>query len=163
MGFIYNRRLKKLDKRLQDFKSENNKTYQTEKLVKIKRRRPVYLVHCIAPEDDPYNGGFIYVLNTKGFDGCLNYIVFKGDEQRIKIVAVNHKKHNRGIGTQLLNYMEELVVNYGVNKIFAPLSPLDLKNHGDRLLHFFEKNGYRITVEKDPIIKVKGLIAEKSL
>lgn len=163
MGYLYNRRLKKLDKRMHDFRSLNNKTYQTEKLVKTKRGRPVYLVHCIAPEDDPFNGGFIYVLTTKGFEGCLNYILFKSSEERIKIVNLNHKKQNQGLGSQMLNYLDELAAIYGINMIFAPLSPIDLRSHGDRLMHFFEKNGYRITAEKDPILNVKGLIAAKSV
>lgn len=163
MGYLYNRRLKKLDKLLRNFKTQNNQTYHTEKLVKTRRGKPVYLVHCFSAEDDQCEGGFIYVLTTKGFDGCLNYIDLKENEQRIRIVDLNHKKHNKGIGSQLLKYLEEIIANNGVSMIIAPLSPIVLKSHGDRLMHFFEKNGYRLTVEKDPILKIKGLIAAKSL
>lgn len=163
MSYFYNKRLKKLEKVLQTYKEEKNESYHTAKLVKTKRGVPVYLVHCILSEDGQIYGGFIFVLTTKGFDGCLNYEALRGNGQSIHIGDINHKMLNQGIGSHLLKYLDEIAIENGIKKITGWLSPLDLKSNREKLLHFYGKNGYQIAEEKDPVWNIRCLIATKHL
>lgn len=161
--YLYNKKLKKLNKLLLSFKEDKNDSYQTEELVKTKRGEPLYLVHCISSEDGQSYGGFIYVLTIKGFDGCLNYTVLKRDDQSIHINDISHKINNQDIGSQLLMYLDTIALSSGINKITACLSPIDLKTHKESLMQFYMQNGYQITDGKDPVWKIQGLIATKYL
>lgn len=159
-NYLYKKRIKKLEERLEVFKSEPNDYYQAEKLVQTKRGVPVYLIHSSYSEDGQVYSGNIHVLNTKGFDGSLSYTI-EPSCQTITICAISHKLRNQGIGTQLLIYLDEIAGKSSINKITGWLSPLDLETHRKRLFHFFSKNGYQITEGKVPNLNIDGLFATK--
>lgn len=161
--YLYNQKFKKLKENLIAFKEEQNESYQTEKLIKTTRGVPVYLVHCTSSEDGQLYGGFIYVLTTKGFNGCLNYTVLNRNDQSIHVSDISHKIYNQNIGSQLLMFLDEIAMNNNIKKITACISPIDINTHKERLLHFYMKNGYQIADGKDPVWKIQGLIATKYL
>jgi GNAT superfamily N-acetyltransferase len=161
-NYFYKKRIKKLQKRLDIFKSEPNDYYRAEKLVQTKRGVPVYLIHCTYSEDGQEYSGCIYVLTTKGFDGALSYTI-EPSGQSIIIRGINHKIKNKGIGTQLLIYLDEIARGTGDNKITGWLSPIDLETHGKRLIHFYERNGYQVAEGKVPNLNIDGLIVTKYL
>ncbi|PKM77810.1 MAG: hypothetical protein CVU90_04985 [Firmicutes bacterium HGW-Firmicutes-15] len=161
--YLFNKRLKQLEELLEAYKKERNEDCQTKKTTKTKNGAPIYLVHCPSLEEGQLFGGFIYLLTTKGFDGCLSYTVLRDKEQWIHIDDIHHKILNQGIGTQLLMYIDEISRESNIKRIIAWLSPIDLGSHKERLLHFYMKNGYQIAEGKDPVWTNQGLIATKYL
>lgn len=159
MGFRYKKRMKELEKCLEAYKIEPNDHYEAEKLVET---IPVYLIHCTYSEDGQVYSGNIHVLTSKGFDGTLSYTINQSCNS-ILIHDIKHKLRNKGIGSQLLIYLEDIAREKGINKIIGWLSPLDLDTHEKRLIHFFKKNGYEIAEGKVPNLNIEGLIAAKSV
>ncbi len=51
---------------------------------------------------------------------------------------------NQGIGTICINNIKKLCLKNGYSSIIGWISQVDVKHH-DRLLHFYEKNGFNIT------------------
>ncbi len=167
MGFInkclYNSRLEKLQERLEKFQSEKGIDYRTAKLTKMKNGDPAYLVPCTLSEDGEVYMGCIHVLTTKGADRGLTFLVVTDECKYIKIGDIRHETVNQGIGTQLLIIIDEMAAKDSIYKITAWLSPQDLETHRERLLHFYEKNGYELTLGKDTDMNIEGLIATKYL
>jgi|GEM_PF-2099846 len=167
MGFInkclYNSRLRRLQECLQKFKNEKGMDYQTAILKKMKNGYPVYLVLCTSSEDGQVYVGCIHVVTTKGSDRGLTYLVVTDECKYIKIGDIRHETLNQGIGTQMLIILDEIANEYSIYKITAWLSPKDLETHRERLLHFYEKNGYELTQGKDTDMNIEGLIATKYL
>ncbi|MEN6325348.1 MAG: GNAT family N-acetyltransferase [Syntrophomonas sp.] len=161
-NYLYKKRIKNLEIRLEVFKSEPNEYYRTEKLVETKRGVPVYLIHCTYSEDEQTYSGNIHVLTSKGFDGTLSYDI-EPTGQSIKICDIKHTLKNQGIGAQLLIYLDEIARESGINKVTGWLSPIDLDTHRERLIHFYEKNGYQIAEGRVPNLNIDGLIATKYL
>lgn len=159
--YLNKKRMKKLEDRFEIYKSQPNEYYQTEKLVRTKNGIPAYLIHCTYSEDGQVYSGCIHVLTAKGFYGTLSYTI--ESPEIIKICAIKHKHRNKGIGTQLLMYLEELARERGINKIICWLSPLYLENHREQLLHFYFKNGYQIAEGNVPNLNIEGLMAAKYL
>jgi GNAT superfamily N-acetyltransferase len=165
MGFInkylYNNRIKQLKARLEKIEIEKGVEYQTQKLIRMKNGDPVYLVHCSSSENGQVNLGYIQVLTSKGVDRSLKYLVAEDERRYIKIGAIGHEIRNQGIGTQLLAFLDEIAKQEGIYKITGWLSPVELENHRERLLHFCAKNGYQLTQGKMINIPIAGLIATK--
>jgi len=167
MGFInkylYNIRLKQLQDCLERIEIEKGMEYQTEKLIKMKNGDPAYLVHCTSSENGHVNMGCIHILTHKGPDRSLNYLVAANEHKYMKIGDIRHEIRNQGIGTQLLVFLDEIAKQEGIYRITAWLSPVDLESHRERLLHFYDKNGYQITQGKIISMIIEGLIATKYL
>lgn len=64
----------------------------------------------------------------------------KRDKAYIDAFAIDAKYRDKGIGQQLLNYVEKVLAIEGVEKIY-----LSVKNHNNKALGMYIKNGYRIT------------------
>jgi hypothetical protein len=162
MGFInkylFNLRLARLQEHLDSLKIEKGKEYQGVKLTKMKNGDLIYLTNCISPER---NLGCIYVITRSGADKSLNYLMVHDQYKYMKIGEIRHKIINQGIGTQMLIYLEEIGRLEGVGKITGWISPIELNDHGERLLHFFEKNGYQVSQGKIVNMIIEGLIATK--
>lgn len=165
MGFInkymYNIRLGHMQEQLEKLTIEKGKNYLSEKLTITKNGDPLYLINYSSIENGYLDLGCIHVLTPKGFDRNLHYLVVPDKNKYIKIGDIRHEIICQGIGTQLLIFLEEIAKSEGINKITAWLSPVDLDNHRDRLLHFYEKNGYQITQGKINNMLIEGLMAAK--
>lgn len=164
MGFInkhiYNLRLARIQENLESLKIEQGRDYQGAKLVKMKNGDPIYLTNCFSPKE---NLGCIFVITRSRLDRSLNYLVVHDQYKYIKIGNMRHEIINQGIGTQMLLYLEEIGRLERVSRITAWLSPVDLDSHRERLLHFYEKNGYQLNQGKIANMTIKGLIATKSI
>lgn len=154
---LYNWRLSQLEQILADSKNRIRDGYQEEKLTQTKDGLPVYLIH-VSVEDDLGN---IHVLTTGGLDGHLQYLVGGNSSKYLRICDTKHQALNQGIGSEILQYLEEVARQKQCDRIIGWLSPIDLNDHGDRLLHWCDKNGYQITEEKTPYSNMKGLYATK--
>jgi len=55
---------------------------------------------------------------------------------------------NKGVGTALLTFAEEVFRRHGVVRVTGALSAADA-DHRDRQVHFYLKNGYDVTLEPD--------------
>lgn len=161
--YFYNRKLKQLEGCLSEFKKDLNEDCQTEKLIRTKNGAPVYLVHRGTLENGQIYGGFVYAITEKGLIGSLNYTILRDTEQSIYIADIHYDLFNQGIGTQALQFLDEIALKISLKKITVWLSPLDLKNNRERLMHFYTKNGYHIAEEKDPKWNMRCLIASKFL
>jgi hypothetical protein len=66
----------------------------------------------------------------------------------IDMVGTRHL--NRGLGTLALVFLERILCELGVRDVEGWLSPVDL-DHRPRQLHFYEKNGYDVTIEESHV------------
>ncbi|MEM1644770.1 MAG: GNAT family N-acetyltransferase [Ignisphaera sp.] len=64
----------------------------------------------------------------------------KKDKAYIDSLAVDPMYRGRGIGQQLLKHVEEILASEGVEKIY-----LSVKNHNNKALGIYIKNGYKIS------------------
>jgi len=94
-----------------------------ESIVKKKSRR--LRIYVASIEDEV--AGFIIVYK-------------KRDKAYIDAFAVDPRFRGRGIGQELLNYVETVLALEGVEKVY-----LSVKNHNNKALGLYIKNGYRIT------------------
>ena len=60
---------------------------------------------------------------------------------KIEDLEVNPELENRGIGSSLLQLIEEWAKKHGVRKLIGDLSGVDV-DHLDKLKHIYEKHGY---------------------
>ena len=60
---------------------------------------------------------------------------------KIEDLEVNPELENRGIGSSLLELIEEWVRNHGIRKLIGDLSNVD-GDHLDKLRHIYKKHGY---------------------
>lgn len=160
---LFYKRLKQLNLPLEEFKLGKSDCYKTNKLIQTKNGLPVYLIHSALSQDGEVFGGSIDVLTNQGFDGNLKYLVGSDEDKFVKIGDIRHGNLNQGIGTQLLIYLDDIARELDAKKITGWISPVHLRNHGERLLYFYKKNGYQITPEKIPSLSIKGLFATKYL
>jgi GNAT superfamily N-acetyltransferase len=56
---------------------------------------------------------------------------------------------DRGIGTFLLSALKQLCRKIGVTTITGHLSQKDIDHHGDRLFHFYKKNGFQVKANEN--------------
>jgi GNAT superfamily N-acetyltransferase len=106
----------------------------------------VYLVHTAVEADL----GNIHILTRNGLDGNLQYLVGGDKEKYLRICDTRYQALNQGIGSQILAFLEEIARQKQCDRINGWLSPVDLNDHGDRLLHFCDKNGFMLTEDKMP-------------
>lgn len=129
--------------------------YSGEKVIKTKNGDEIYFVNSLSYEKDSLFGrnGSIYFISELGDYGKLYYSIKEdlfsdNKEPYVEIIDIVPIKINIGIGSEALKYLEEIIVENNIKQIKGDLSPNDLKNHGDRLIHFYQKNGYEIRGNK---------------
>jgi ribosomal protein S18 acetylase RimI-like enzyme len=82
----------------------------------------------------------IYVADLKGRVAGFVIIYKKRDKAYIDAFAVDISYRGRGIGSCLLNYVENTMLSEGVERIY-----LTVKNHNNKALELYIRRGYRIS------------------
>ncbi|GEM_PF-631239 len=125
--------------------------FESEKLIKDKKGESLYLINFLDKQSNSFyeRTGDIYFVSELGDEGKLFYsikrnIFDKENEEYIEIIDILPERNNLGIGTEALKYLEEIALKNSIKYIVGELSPVDLQDHQDRLLHFYQKNGYKI-------------------
>jgi translation initiation factor 2 beta subunit (eIF-2beta)/eIF-5 len=98
-------------------------------------------------------------IDGKKFDPILLAPIFK-DQQHLEIQDINCMNYKgRGVGTYTIRFLEEILKEIGINKIFAKLSPVDYKNK-EKLYNFYiNKNGF--TLKKELTSSTSGLVEKQ--
>lgn len=133
----------------------NPEGFKGEKFIKTKYSQSIYFVHL--------NFGIlgvIKILSIKGYLGKLSYTLNNsGGKRAINIGDIQYKLVNQGIGSELINYLEEIADGEKVTYLTGWISPVDF-DHKERLLHFYQKNGFEIRARED---EMGGYYISKSL
>jgi GNAT superfamily N-acetyltransferase len=61
-------------------------------------------------------------------------------------IKVNRKEANRGYGSILLKQLIKNAIENGKESITGTLTPADLLDHGERLVHFYKKHGFKVEI-----------------
>lgn len=136
----------KLD--LECFKLYLKNNFKSAKFAVSKYGDDLCLIHVHNNEMECTYHGKIYIMTIKGILGALSYECFK---MRNKVVIHNFETSwtreniNRGIGTEVLKYMDEIAFEAKWKEIDGFLCESDLKMLGSMLYHFYKKNGFEIT------------------
>ncbi|MGG4498527.1 hypothetical protein [Brevibacillus reuszeri] len=93
---------------------------------------PFYVVATIIAADSSYNHASIAGMERQ------NESVFILD------IKVRNKDANKGYGSLLLEQLKTNAISKGKYMITGDLTPEDLRDHGDRLIHFYRKHGFEI-------------------
>lgn len=91
-------------------------------------------------------------------------------ENKVKIADIlppdydkkERKNFNKGIGSEILKFMDELMPYYykDIHIIYGDLSDVDL-GHRDRQIHFYKKNGFEIDLFHNDWGKIEKSIYKK--
>jgi len=154
---LYKYYLGKLNQLLVEGQNKIWEGYQEARLTRTKEGMPVYLIHVAAADDL----GNIHILTRNGLDGNLQYLVGGEKEKYLRICDTRYRALNQGIGSEVIAFLEEIARHKQCDRINGWLSPVDLNDHGERLLHFCDKNGFKLTEEKTSYSNVNGLYATK--
>ena len=101
----------------------------------------------------------IIAYSSKNQVGAIKGII-KGDSAYLGDIDIPKRYVSIGIGTRLIKLFEDKCFRRGIKEIKGDLSKVDL-DHKDRLLHFYDKNGYQITYENDENPNYWGKIYKK--
>ncbi|WP_064199033.1 GNAT family N-acetyltransferase [Brevibacillus brevis] len=93
---------------------------------------PFYIVATIISSDNSYNHISIAAMERQ--DGSLF----------ILDISVRNKDANNGYGTILMEQLKANAKQHNKRQITGDLTPDDLSDHGDRLIHFYKKHGFEV-------------------
>ncbi|ATF13626.1 N-acetyltransferase [Brevibacillus brevis X23] len=93
---------------------------------------PFYIVATIISSDNSYNHVSIAALERQ--DGALFILDIK----------VRNKDASKGYGSLLVQQLKANAIQQNKKQITGDLTPEDLNDHGDRLVHFYKKHGFEI-------------------
>lgn len=171
MGFIKNyffkkREIGKLYRQLDLIKRFPKEKYLGYKLITSKKGRIIFLVHTAFLNLDIIDYGSVYIISGETVNlssNRLSYVVTQDPNGSYLLIAdIIHDRINEGIGTELLNYVDEIARAQGLSFIKGYLSNRDF-DHTDRLLHFYQKNGFSIATGAIPGSNMEGQIVIKYL
>lgn len=66
--------------------------------------------------------------------------------------------HNKGYGSMVMKYFFKILCKHGIGEITGMITEEDYASHGDRLVHFYKKNGFEVILNGD---KTAGRIFKK--
>lgn len=91
---------------------------------------------------------FIYIKAYHAKDLIVKMINVVYKEEYIYICDIRDYIHsryiNKGIGTQMMSILIEFAKENGIKRIEGKLGVIDKETHGDRLEHFYIKQGFNI-------------------
>lgn len=98
-------------------------------------------------------------IDGKLVDPLLVERIFK-DRRTIEIKDINCKKYKgKGLGTEVLKFLFEILVSLGIEEVYAKLSPVDFEVR-DKLYNFYiNKNGFEL--DKELTSDSWGLVRKK--
>lgn len=76
------------------------------------------------------------------------FATIQGATAEIDDIQCNRDMVNRGVGTAVLQFAEEILRELGVTRVWGWLSPCDA-DHRDRQIHFYQTNGYKVRARDD--------------
>lgn len=127
--------------------------YKGEKEIRTKLGNQVFLVNSFDEKNsfrDSYTGEISFIAE-EGMIGHLDYSIhyptseLKDREPYLEIVDIpGETRINEGIRSEAQKYLVEIAQEKNIRKIVGELSPRDIEDHKDRLLHFYIKNGFII-------------------
>jgi len=165
--FSKKRALSRLEQQLDLFNHLPKETYQGHKLITSKKDNYMFLVNTAFLNVDKIKYGSIYIVTSEKTDissNKLSYIINLNDaDPHLLIVDIMHHSINEGIGSELLQYTAKIAQAEGIKFVKGWLSNRDLIDHRERLLHFYEKNGFSIGIGPIPDSNIEGLIVTKIL
>jgi len=93
---------------------------------------------------------------------CNNKLCFKinnnNNNNTILICdIVSEVYENHGIGSKFLKLLDKIAISKKINKIYGEISPVD-SDHYDKLVHFYEKNGYNIEYKNNTPISINKIL-----
>lgn len=107
----------------------------------------IILVNILDSKNSFDKHGTITAFSKYGKEGIFDY---KLNSDYIYIIDMQPNNHSQGLGSKALELMENTARKHGITKLKGRLSPVDLE-HKDRLIYFYEKNGF--TIEGYKLIK----------
>lgn len=93
---------------------------------------PFYIVATIISSDNSYNHVSIVAIERR--DESLFILDIK----------VRNKDANKGYGSLLMELLKTNAVQHNKKQITGDLTPEDLSDHGDRLVHFYKRHGFEV-------------------
>ncbi|MBX4261943.1 hypothetical protein [Clostridium estertheticum] len=109
----------------------------TQKEITDKLDNKMILLNILDKESSN-KGGTIYAYSKSGQQGIFDYVLRK---EELYIMDMLPQKHSQGVGSKVLEFMEETALRYNIKELAGMLSPSDF-GHKERLLYFYRKNGF---------------------
>ncbi|MTI47975.1 MAG: GNAT family N-acetyltransferase [Firmicutes bacterium] len=153
MEVLDKRRKYKLLERINNYKNRHKENYLDHNVIKTVKNNDVCLFNVLLSKSNNPNISFyrIRIFNYKEHIGYVNYSMDIGEENSnlyIRDINIEDKWINEGIGTKIIEYLEKIANLEGLVYIRGELSEYDIEDHGDRLINFYNKNGFQIKVDK---------------
>lgn len=132
------------------YKSMFKNDFVDEKAITLKSGEEIMFINtCYKSPLDDKEDGTIYLIGKRGKLGELFYEIVNLTDQneklkRIELVDIQHSGYNLGIGSAVLQYLDEIATKNEVSYIIGELAPEDLSDHKERLFHFYTENNYEI-------------------
>lgn len=91
---------------------------------------------------------YLRVITNKGVVSPDPVLYAANHQDYINIVDIRifGKNQNKGYGTMLISTVKEIAIKNNISKITGVISPVD-DDHIDRLIHFYEKNGFTVNLD----------------
>lgn len=121
----------------------------TQKEMTDKLGNRIILLNILDDESSHKKSGTIYAYSESGDEGKFHYKLRKED---LYIIDMLPNKHSRGVGSKVLEFMEETARRYNIKELSGMLSSIDF-GHKERLLYFYKKNGFIINDSESGIRK----------
>lgn len=110
----------------------------TQKEITDKSGNKMILLNILEEESSYKKHGTIYAYSESGQQGIFHYELKK---EHLYIIDMLPKKHSQGVGSKVLELMEETARRYDIKELTGILSTVDFE-HKERLLYFYKKNGF---------------------
>ena len=127
--------------RMNNFKGIHNEDYLFDEIIVDKYGNEVGVV--VTYHDMLWQ---IYIFSELNLVEKVMFILENENTILISDIRINELK-NRGIGTKIISIIESIANDNSVNRIVGNLYSTDDENK-ERQLHFYAKNGFKISDEK---------------
>lgn len=151
MKLLKSKRLEGLRNNLYSYKQNNKENFIDDKIITLKNNTEIGIVNSniMMYEDEKINFCRLYVFSYKTKIGYLNYKIDSGkNPNEIFIDDIKINIQNKGIGTQAIKYLEKIAIDNDIKIIRGELSPIDLNDYEEMLIHFYKKQGFNIQDNK---------------
>ena len=107
-----------------------------------------YIIICHASIEELQKSGWAVLRLYKAGRGyvCRAKLVCK-DENIVCIGDIESKRENKGYGSKVLSSLVKICQQLKIKAITGEISGVD-SNHLDKLEHFYEKHGFKLTMYK---------------
>ncbi|MBZ9633050.1 GNAT family N-acetyltransferase [Clostridium sp. FP1] len=121
----------------------------TQKEITDKLDNKMILLNILDKESSNKRQGTIYAYSDSGRQGIFHYEL---REEELYIFDMLPDKKSQGVGSKVLELMEETALRYNIKELSGMLSTVDF-DHKERLLYFYKKNGFIVNDSESGIRK----------